>query len=110
MPSEDTPPFRKDRERMGHPQMGSEVESDLPGQRPRRHKMRAAEGREKVVEHLFVGQIDGCELQANFVATFASEDVVVTNRQVEQVAWGNARRILVVILGTRRRDGDTSCL
>ena len=62
-----------------------EVKADLGGQRAWSDVVRAAEGREKVVEGGFVGDVDRRETQTPLVAV-ALEQIVVTNGEVEQVA------------------------
>lgn len=49
------------------PVTGLEVEVDLGGDGPRRHVVRAAEGREEVIERVSVGEIDGRNLRAQLV-------------------------------------------
>jgi hypothetical protein len=81
---------------------GLEVESDLGRQGARRHIVRPAEGGKEVVECVFVRDVDGGELQADFVLV-AMKYVVVPHRDVEKIPRCNAGRILVVVLGVRRR-------
>ena len=65
--------------------------------------MGSGEGRKKVIKRGLVGQIDYASLQAPFVP-IAMEQVVVSNRQIEKTARRDPRRIMVVILGSRRRN------
>src|SRR5438270_14035587 len=81
-----------------------EVKPHLRRVAARRHVVRAAEGREKVVQRGPVGQIYRRELQAPFVAV-ASEKIVVPDGQIKQMARRNARRIVVIILRSWRRYG-----
>src|ERR1700722_15398284 len=60
--------------------------------------MRAAEGGKEVVEGIFVGDVDGRELQADF-ALVSVEQVVVSHRHVEEVARRDARRVVIVVFG-----------
>ena len=83
----------------------SEVESHLCSERTWSHIMRSAEGREEVVKGVLVGDIDGSEPKAPF-ALVAMEEVVVPDGGVEQAARGDARRVVVVILGVGRRNAD----
>ncbi len=76
-----------------------EVEAQFSRIRPRRHKMRSAERRQEIVERHLVGQVDSREPQAPLVA-IAMEEVVIANAGIEQVARVDARRIVIVILGT----------
>ena len=77
------------------------MKTDLRGQGAWRHIVRAAKRRKKVVQRIIVGQVNGGQLQAHFVL-IAVQDVVVPERQVEQIAVRNARRIVVIVLGIRR--------
>jgi len=61
--------------------------------------MRSAERGKKIVQRHLVGQVDGREPQAPLV-TVAMEEVVIANAGIEQVARVDARRIVIVILGT----------
>src|SRR5438067_13864956 len=80
------------------------MEADVGGFGGRRHVMRAAEGREEVVERHFVGQIDHRESQADLVALwFEMEDVIVADAHVKQVTRSDTWRIVVVVFGTRGR-------
>src|ERR1700759_1370977 len=82
-----------------------EVERDLCSRSPRRHVVRSAECRQKVIEHVVVGDVDGGQGQVHLV-TFLMEDVVLADREIEQVAWRNAWWVFVVILGSRRGNAD----
>src|SRR5215470_15558652 len=73
-----------------------EVKAQFGGIAPRRDEVRSAECAQEVVQRFFVRQIDHCEAQAPFVAV-AMEQIVVANGQVEKIAGGDARRILVVV-------------
>ena len=69
--------------------------------------MRAAEGGEEVVERVLVGDVDGRQVEIRLVLVRV-EDVVLADRDVEQVARRNARRVVVVVLGAGSRN-LTSC-
>ena len=71
-----------------------EVEAQLRCVRPRGNKVRAAERRQEVVERGLVRQVDGGEAQAPLVMV-AMEQVVVPHAGIEQVAWFDARRIVI---------------
>ena len=68
--------------------------------------MRSRKGGEEVVQHFLVSKVDGSELDTYLVAAFASENVVVTKRQVEEVARSDARRVVVVVFGAGRGNSD----
>src|SRR5215472_7040137 len=63
----------------------------------------AAEGGEKIIEGVLVGQIDRGQDETDLVA-LAAQQVVVSNGEIKQVSRLDARRILVVVLGPRRRN------
>src|ERR1700722_4596740 len=75
-----------------------EVEPELRCQSPRRHVVGAAESGEEVVECVFVGYVDGRQLQAHFIF-ISVEQVVVSDGDIKKTSTRNARRILVVVLG-----------
>src|ERR1035437_1613562 len=79
-----------------------EVEACPRRQRPRCDVMRPAEGGKEVVEGVLVGYVDGGEPQAHLVLV-ALEYVVMPDGDVEQIPRCDPRRILVIILGIRRR-------
>ncbi len=60
--------------------------------------MGAAEGGKEVVERVFVGDVDGRKLRAPF-ETFAVEEIVMADRDVEQITRRDPRWVFVVVLG-----------
>ena len=80
---------------------GLKVEGNFSSQRARGHVVSAAERGEEIVQCHFIGDVDDREASAPTVA-IAVKQVVVPDRKVKQVAWGNARWIVVVVLGTWR--------
>lgn len=82
-----------------------EVKSQLGRHRTGRNVVCAAEGRQEVVERHFVRQIDGCKPQTPLVSV-AMEEVVVAHARVKQIARSDARRVFVIILGSRLRNAD----
>src|SRR5580704_9791791 len=64
---------------------------------PRRHVMRTAEGREKVVQRFFIRKVDDGDAGAPFPFV-AVKQVVVADAEIEQVARGDARRVVIVTL------------
>ena len=82
-----------------------EVKSHLRRRCSRRHVVRATERRDKVVERYFVRKVDDGQLSAPF-AFVAMEEIVVPDREIEQVTVSNPRRILVIIFSSRRRNLD----
>ena len=79
------------------------MDSDLGSQCTRRDIVRPAEGRKKVVKHIVVGNVNRCQLQTDFVPV-AMEQIVVSNRQIEEASWLNTLRIMIVLLRVRRRN------
>src|ERR1700691_2539783 len=61
--------------------------------------MRAAEGGKEVVEREFIREVDGSQLQADFVLVSA-EQVFLAHRHVEEAPVCDARRLMVVVLST----------
>ena len=83
------------------------MEADRRRDGARRNIVRSAEGRKEVVERLFVGQVDHRQTRAPLVLV-AVEDIVVSDRDVEEIARRDARRIVVVVLRARRGNADQS--
>lgn len=77
------------------------MEADFAGQRSRRDIVGSTESGKEVVERDFVGHVDDREARAPSV-TIAVKQIIVTDRQVKQVAWGNARWIVIIVLGAGR--------
>ena len=73
-----------------------------------RHRARcdivgSAESRQKVIERLFIRQIDNCQSGAPFVP-IAVKNVVVSHGYVKQVARLDSLRVVIVIFRTGFRD------
>lgn len=77
------------------------MQPDRSCQRTRRDVVRAAERREKVVERVFVRDVNRRQLQADFVS-IPVEEVVMADSEIEQVSWRHARRIGVIVFSTWR--------
>jgi hypothetical protein len=82
-----------------------EVEADLCRQSPRCHIVRATEGRQVVVQGIFVENIHARQPEAPLVLVTA-EEIVFADRSIEQASFLDARRILVVVLGSWSRYRD----
>ena len=67
--------------------------------------MRSAEGGQEVIERVFVGKIDRCQIEVHLVVLFV-EDVVLSERGVEEAAGGDARRVVVGVFCAGRGDRD----
>ena len=80
-----------------------EVEAQLSGEGPRCDVVRAAERGQEVVEGDLVGDVDRRELEAHLVLV-AAKDVVMSHREIEVMPGSDARRVVVVIFGSGRRD------
>ena len=82
-----------------------EVKPDASRNRARRNVMRSAEGGKEVVERFFVGQIDHRQPGAH-LESVAAQNIVMPDGDVEKIAGLNARRVVVVVLGARRRESS----
>ena len=102
-------PSRKNKgaARMGHPIpiKKLKVEGDFGGQRAGGDVVCAAEGGEEVVEGVVVGEVDGGEVEIDFVA-FGVEDVVFAEGGVKEAARCNALRVSVAVAGAGSGDGE----
>ena len=67
--------------------------------------MSAAESGKEVIQSILVCHVDRRHVQVEFISVSA-EDIVLADGSVEEVARRDARRILVVVLGSRRRNFD----
>ncbi len=79
------------------------MEPDLGGDRSRRHIMSAAEGGEKVVKRIVVGQVDYGKLSTPTILV-SVEEIILTQREIEEISRRDAGRIVIVVLGSRRRN------
>ena len=78
------------------------MEAYRPRYRPRGHIVGSAERRQEVVHGLFIRQIDHLNSSAPFIP-IAVKNVVMSQRQVKQVARLNPLWIVIVVLGPGRR-------
>ena len=99
------PHLAKNERDMGHSAFVSnlKVKAEFRRQRTRRDIVRTAEGRKKVIECSLVRHIDPRHLQTPLEA-IAIEEIVVTDRSVEQTPLLNAGGIMVIIAGARGRN------
>jgi hypothetical protein len=67
--------------------------------------MCAAKRRKEIVKCGFVSYVYNREARTPTVAV-AMEKIVIAERDIEQVAWGNAWRIVVVVFSTRLWNRD----
>ena len=79
-----------------------EVETQLSRYRSRRDVVCPAEGREEVVQRFFIRHIDHGDPRAPFVPV-TTEEVIVTHREIEQIAGLDALWIVVVVFGAWSR-------
>ena len=82
-----------------------EVQRNLRRQRSRSYIVRTAEGGEEVVKGVLVGDVDGRQVEVHLVV-IGAEQVLLANREVEQVAGCDTRRVFVVVLCSRHGDAD----
>ena len=80
-----------------------EVEPDRSRHRARRHIVSSAEGGQEIVERFFVGEVDYRQAQAPLFLV-AVEQIVVADCDIEQTARLHPLGIVIVVLGSRRRD------
>ena len=92
---------------MGPCAMGLEVEAQFRREAARRHIVRSSEGGKEVIKRYLVGDIDGRELETPLVLVTA-EKIVIPDCEVEEMAWCNARRLLIVTLSARCGDLNQS--
>src|SRR6201987_2700503 len=85
--------------------VGLEMNADLCRQRARCDVVRSAEGGEEVVERRLIGQVHSGKPEAPLVPV-AVEEVVFTDGGIEETAWRDSRRVLIVVLGIRSRNVD----
>lgn len=64
--------------------------------------MRTAESGQEVIQRIIVRQVNRRQLEAPLILV-ALEQIIEPQRQVEQVARGDAGRVVVVVLGIGRR-------
>src|SRR5215472_3533621 len=86
----------------GRPFFRLKVKSKFGGEGAWGDVVCAAEGGQKIVEGVLVGQIDRGKDETDLVA-LAAQQVVMPNGEIKQVSRLDAGRILVVILSSRRR-------
>jgi hypothetical protein len=81
------------------------VKADLSGQRSRSDIVGSTKSREEIVECGLVRYVYDCEACTPAVAV-AMEKIVIAERDIKQVAWSNAWRIVVVVFsaGLRNRN------
>jgi hypothetical protein len=91
------------REAAGEGEQTLEVEGDRGCESTRGHVVRSAEGGEKVIECVFVGYVDRCQLEI-CLESVGVKQVIFAKREIEEVAWSDAGRVVVVIAGTWRRN------
>ena len=65
--------------------------------------MGAAKGRNEVVQSFFVGQVDSREPHAPLVLV-PVKNIVLTEREVEEIAGGDAGGVVIVVLSAGRGD------
>ena len=80
---------------------GSEMKRDGACESTRRHVVSPAERGKEIVKHVGVRQVNDLELCAPAIS-IAVKQIIVPDRKIEQITRGDARRIVVVILGSRR--------
>ena len=79
------------------------MEADLGGVGARRNVVRAAKRRDEVVQRVLVPDVDRGQSQTPLVA-IAVKEIILPERQVEQIPRRDARWIVVIILRAGRGD------
>ena len=79
-----------------------EMKADLAGNGTRRYVVRAAKRREKVVQRIFISEVDDRQTSAPLM-TIAVEQIIVANGDIKHIPRGDTRRIVVIILSSWRR-------
>ena len=92
---------------VNYPGATSEMESDGRRQCTRCYVVRPAKGRKKVIQRFSIRQIDHGQPHAPLIS-ISFEDIIVANRDVEQIARRDARGVVVVILSTGGGNADQS--
>lgn len=69
--------------------------------------MSSTEGRQKVVKRVLVREIDERYLCVPLVF-FRVKEIVIADREIEQISRCNAGRIMIIVFCAGRRDGDKS--
>lgn len=78
----------------------SKMKPNLGGYSTRSDVVRAAESRKEIVKHVVVRQVDDGQLRAPFVP-IAVEEIIVAHGEIEEIPRRDARRIFVVLFGSR---------
>jgi hypothetical protein len=79
-----------------------EVKADFSRHRTRRYIVRSAERGQEVVECILVREVDDRYTSAPLVAV-PVEQVVISDRKIEEVSFLDARRVRIVVLRIRCR-------
>jgi len=79
------------------------MEAYLRTERARSDIVGSTERRDEVVKRVLVGYVDGRKSQADFVFV-AAEQIVVSDGDVKEMPRCNAGRVVIGVVGSRRRD------
>jgi hypothetical protein len=80
-----------------------EIRRNAGGHGARSDVVRPAESRKEVIQRILVGNVNRRQIEIQLVAIL-TKDVLLADCNIEEVARRYARRVLVVIFGSRRRD------
>src|SRR6478609_9171302 len=83
------------------PESPSKCDANLELDRPRRHKVRAAERGQEVVESLSVCEIDDGQAHT-YLRSLAVQEVVHAQPQIQEMPRRDARRVADIIRGAIR--------
>src|ERR1700746_1494101 len=84
------------------PALGLEVKTELGCVTSWSHEVRATKRGQKIIESNSVCDVDRGEPKTPLIFV-GTKKIVVSDRNIEEVARSNARRIVIVVLSSRRR-------
>jgi len=84
------------------PRAGLEVKTELGCVTSWSHEVRATKRGQKIIESNSVCDVDRGEPKTPLIFV-GTKKIVVSDRNIEEVARSNARRIVIVVLSSRRR-------
>ena len=67
--------------------------------------MRSSESRKEVIKRPLIGDVNGAKMNAPLV-TITAKEVVMPHSQIKKMPWRNARRIVIIVLSSRRWDAN----
>src|SRR5436309_2189010 len=74
----------------------------MPHEHPRLQKVCSAKRRQEVVQGYFVGQVVDRQGSGDTLRSFAVQKIVGADSEIEDITWGHAGRVVVVIFLARK--------